>query len=103
MRVTRRSAAVVTLIVLIMLAGDAGAGWVGGRQRCCPVEVVVVPSSEDAIRAVLDAQVAAWNRGDLEGFMAGYWKSENLTFMSGGTVTHGWQATMDRYRKRYQG
>ena len=58
---------------------------------------------EDAIHGVLDAQVAAWNRGDLEGFMAGYWRSENLTFMSGGTVTHGWQSTLDRYRARYQG
>src|SRR5207302_5239658 len=26
-----------------------------------------------AVRAVLDAQVAAWNRGDIEGFMDGYW------------------------------
>lgn len=33
-----------------------------------------------AVRAVLDAQAAAWNRGDLDGFMAGYWKSPALTF-----------------------
>src|SRR5262249_23711948 len=56
-----------------------------------------------AIRAVLDAQVAAWNKGDLEGFMAGYWKSPDLTFYSGKTKLRGWQATLDRYRKRYQG
>ncbi len=55
-----------------------------------------------AIRAVLDAQVAAWNKGDLEGFMAGYWKSPDLTFYSGKTKLRGWQATLDRYRKRYQ-
>ncbi len=55
-----------------------------------------------AIRAVLDAQVAAWNKGDLEGFMAGYWKSPELTFYSGKTKLRGWQATLDRYRKRYQ-
>jgi beta-aspartyl-peptidase (threonine type) len=55
-----------------------------------------------AIRAVLDAQVAAWNKGDLEGFMAGYWKSPELTFYSGKTKMRGWQATLDRYRKRYQ-
>ena len=36
-----------------------------------------------AIRAVMDAQVAAWNHHDLEGFMAGYWKSPDLTFFSG--------------------
>jgi uncharacterized protein (TIGR02246 family) len=53
-------------------------------------------------QAVLDAQVAAWNRGDLDGFMAGYWKDDRLTFYSGDSVTRGWQATLDRYRKRYQ-
>lgn len=55
-----------------------------------------------AVRAVLDAQVAAWNRGDLEGFMAGYWRSPELVFCSGATVTKGWDATLERYRKRYQ-
>jgi beta-aspartyl-peptidase (threonine type) len=55
-----------------------------------------------AVREVLDAQVAAWNKGDLKGFMAGYWKSEKLTFFSGDKIEHGWQATYDRYQKRYQ-
>jgi uncharacterized protein (TIGR02246 family) len=59
------------------------------------------PETAD-VRAVLDAQVTAWNRGDLDGFMAGYWKDDRLTFYSGDTVTRGWQATLDRYRKRYQ-
>jgi uncharacterized protein (TIGR02246 family) len=53
-------------------------------------------------RAVLDAQVAAWNRGDLESFMAGYWRSPDLVFCSGGTVTKGWDETLARYRQRYQ-
>ncbi|MCI0487070.1 MAG: DUF4440 domain-containing protein [Blastocatellia bacterium] len=55
------------------------------------------------IQAVLDRQVAAWNRRDLEGFMDGYWKSPSLSFYSGGTKTSGWQSTIDRYRNRYQG
>jgi beta-aspartyl-peptidase (threonine type) len=55
-----------------------------------------------AIQKVLDDQVAAWNKGDLEGFMAGYWKSEDLTFFSGKDVTRGWNATLQRYKKRYQ-
>jgi beta-aspartyl-peptidase (threonine type) len=55
-----------------------------------------------AVRAVLDAQVEAWNRGDLEGFMAGYWRSPELVFCSGATLTKGWQATLEGYRKRYQ-
>jgi len=55
-----------------------------------------------AARSVLDAQVEAWNRGDLEGFMAGYWRSPDLVFCSGATVTKGWDETLARYRKRYQ-
>ena len=61
------------------------------------------PDPAAEVRAVLDAQVAAWNHGDLEAYMAGYWKSPELEFYSGATVTRGWQPTLDRYRKRYQG
>jgi beta-aspartyl-peptidase (threonine type) len=63
-------------------------------------------ASEEAAHAavlkVLRDQEAAWNRGDLDGFMSGYWKSEELTFYSGDEVQHGWQATYDRYRKKYK-
>ena len=55
-----------------------------------------------AIQDVLDAQVDAWNRGDLDGFMTGYWRSPDLTFFSGKDAKSGWQATFDRYRERYQ-
>lgn len=61
------------------------------------------PNPEAEVRELLERQQAAWNNHDLEGFMAGYWHSEELTFFSGGAVTHGWQPTLDRYRKRYQG
>jgi beta-aspartyl-peptidase (threonine type) len=58
---------------------------------------------EASPRAVLDAQAAAWNRGDLDGFMDTYWRSDDLTFFSGDQVTRGWQATLQRYRTKYQG
>ena len=54
-----------------------------------------------AIQAVLDAQVAAWNRRDLEGFMKGYWNSDQLSFYSGGTKTAGWKGTNHRYQLTY--
>jgi ketosteroid isomerase-like protein len=57
--------------------------------------------AETAIRRVMDDQAAAWNRGDIAGFMDGYWRSEQLTFVSGTNVTRGWQATLDRYKKSY--
>ena len=56
---------------------------------------------EEAIRKVMDDQAAAWNRGDLEGFMTGYWRSEKLSFISGTDVTRGWQQTLDNYKKSY--
>jgi beta-aspartyl-peptidase (threonine type) len=59
-------------------------------------------AAKKAIQQVLDDQAKAWNRGDLEGFMKGYWKSRKLTFFSGKDKTQGWQATIERYRKRYQ-
>ncbi|MCU0686102.1 MAG: nuclear transport factor 2 family protein [Polyangiaceae bacterium] len=57
------------------------------------------PSAE--VRALLDTQAAAWNRGDIEGFMQGYWNSPELRFASGGNVTMGWKPTLDRYKARY--
>jgi beta-aspartyl-peptidase (threonine type) len=59
-------------------------------------------AAKKAIRKVLDTQVAAWNKGDLEAFMTGYWKSPDLMFFSGKDKTRGWEATLKRYRKKYQ-
>jgi beta-aspartyl-peptidase (threonine type) len=55
-----------------------------------------------AIQRVLDDQAAAWNKGDLTGFMNGYLESEELTFFSGNKKTNGWKATLERYQKAYQ-
>jgi beta-aspartyl-peptidase (threonine type) len=60
-------------------------------------------TARKAIQEVLDDQATAWNKGDLEGFMKGYWKSDKLTFFSGNERTSGWQATLERYQKKYQG
>lgn len=63
------------------------------------------PSGQDGeiqVRQVLDAQVAAWNRGDLERFMAGYWHSPELSFFSNGSETKGWEQTLARYKEHYQ-
>lgn len=54
-----------------------------------------------AITAVLDAQVVAWNRGDLAAYMDGYAKTEALIFTSGGKVRRGWQQAFDHYQARY--
>jgi len=56
-----------------------------------------------AVHAVLDRQASDWNKGDLDGFLNGYWKSPKVVFQSGGERFDGWEAMRDRYRRRYQG
>ena len=56
---------------------------------------------QQAIRAVLEAQRDAWNKGDIDGYMDGYNRSPDTVFVSGDTVTHGWQTVLDRYKKSY--
>ena len=53
------------------------------------------------IRAVIQAQQEAWNRGDIDGFMNGYARSKSTIFVSEDTVTRGWQTVRDRYKKKY--
>jgi len=57
--------------------------------------------SRAAIRAVLDSQVAAWNRGDLDGYMDGYDRSKDTAFISGDRFIRGWQEVLERYKKTY--
>lgn len=57
------------------------------------------PTAE--VRSVVEAQEAAWNRGAIDDFMAGYAHSPETTFVSGDEVTYGWQTVHDRYAKKY--
>jgi beta-aspartyl-peptidase (threonine type) len=59
------------------------------------------PKIAAEIRRVMDAQTAAWNNGDIDGFMKGYWNSPDLVFVSGADVTRGWLPTIERYKKNY--
>ena len=54
-----------------------------------------------AVLAVLDMQVEAWNDGDIDRFMAGYLRSDELRFTSGSEVQYGWRKTRQRYHERY--
>lgn len=56
---------------------------------------------EAEIRTLLQKQTEAWNRGDLEGFMEGYWKNDSLMFIGKSGITYGWQQTLDNYKKGY--
>ena len=53
------------------------------------------------IKEVLSKQEAAWNQGDIFGFMLGYWQSEKLQFSSRDVTTYGWVNTYEKYQKNY--
>ena len=68
------------------------------RSRLSSIQAAAITGH---LADLLAQQADTWNRGDLEGFMSFYWQSDELTFVSGERVIRGWQATLDRYKKRY--
>ncbi len=81
---------VFAVVVCLIFIGNAAA-----QQQSSPSKL------QQALVEILERQAEAWNEGNLEQFMDAYWKSEELTFCSGGNITRGWQATLDRYRQNY--
>ena len=67
-----------------------------------PVVNAVAADASTEIRAVMDRQVAAWNRGDIDGYMEGYVRSDKLEFVSDAKITRGWQTVRDRYHRKYR-
>ncbi|MBV7316050.1 DUF4440 domain-containing protein [Shewanella sp. NIFS-20-20] len=65
----------------------------------CSWPLHAVPS--DNIRAVLQAQQQAWNEGDLDTYMQGYWNDPQMRFVSNGKFRYGWQETLAAYKKHY--
>lgn len=63
--------------------------------------VVAQNKDERAIRSIMAAQELAWNRGDLEAFMSGYWNSDSLRFIGSRGLTYGWRQTLENYKKGY--
>ena len=86
-----------SLAVVLLLATVLAAPSPGIAQGKSSYDI----KAGEQIKAVLDAQAAAWNRGDLEGYMDGYDRSPNTEFVGGDTITRGWQTVLDRYRKNY--
>jgi uncharacterized protein (TIGR02246 family) len=77
-------------LALTLALGCAGTIQAQGRK-----------SEETAIRTVLEEQVAAWNRGDIPGFMASYEDSPETTFVGTSSVNKGFQPILERYKKGY--
>jgi ketosteroid isomerase-like protein len=103
--ITPRRVSLVLAGALVLIAPSlVDAGLFRGRRvvPCYPAPQWVVVAPEQEIRTVLEEQDVAWNRGDLDGFMKGYWNSPDLSFYSAANKTRGWQATLERYQKKYK-
>ena len=59
------------------------------------------PNDETSIRTILSEQTNAWNSGNLEAFMGGYWKSDSLMFIGNRGISYGWHKALDNYKKGY--
>lgn len=92
----------VEAVAMIVLVSGAGLVW-GLTQNPARDNSAGQTKAIAEIRTEIAKQMDAWNNGDLEGYMAGYWKDDKMSFFSGDNVTTGWQPTMDRYAKRYKG
>jgi len=68
-----------------------------------PFALLAQSADEVAIRKILTEQTASWNKGNLEEFMKGYWKSDSLMFIGSSGVTYGYQNTLDNYKRSYGG
>jgi ketosteroid isomerase-like protein len=89
----RKSSFLIAMSLMLIAAFAATAGTFAQSKPKA--------GSETAIRAVLDAQVTAWNRGDIESYMNGYDHSPKTEFVGADSITRGWQDVLDRYKKRY--
>ena len=105
---SHKSALVVAIgLIPLLLIGGIGICCVVGCHDAgrLPDDKEPSPRQGDSIRAavesVIRAQEDAWNRGNIDAFVDHYWKSDALTFSSGGKTTRGWTETLNRYRQRY--
>ena len=65
---------------------------------CC-----LLAQDKEAVLKVLETQRQAWNRGDIDTYMQGYWKSDSLVFVGKAAPVYGWESTLQRYKKTYPG
>jgi ketosteroid isomerase-like protein len=77
-----------------------GLALVAGTARGADATAPIAAASAEILQ-ILQRQADAWNRGDLDAFMSTYAPTPELRFASGGSVTYGWQPTLERYRQRY--
>ena len=90
---------VCTLGLIVFLAAN-----IPRAQSAPPAQSSETTADQPAneIRAVLKAQQEAWNRGDMDAFLNTYARSDSTVFVSGDTVTRGWQTVRARYKMKFR-
>jgi ketosteroid isomerase-like protein len=88
-------------VCCLLLASLLAAILVATSVKALPAPEQTADTDRAAILAVLTAQQTDWNKGDIRGFMQGYWNSSELTFAGTREFTRGWQPVMARYEKNY--
>lgn len=89
------------LRTVLLAAGFAAMLAIFGSVRLLGTPDMGRDADTRAINDVLSAQQAAWNRGDVDAFLVGYWRSPELTFSGSNGVSRGWDGVMARYKKSY--
>jgi uncharacterized protein (TIGR02246 family) len=89
---TRITVSLTVYLTLVLASGCAPPRETGNNDG----EIIA------AVRSVLETQQAAWNRGDIDGFMDGYDRAGTTAFVSGDELTRGWQTVLDRYKQHYK-
>src|SRR6267143_2284635 len=86
---------------MLLASGFTVALVVFGSARLFSTPLEGRDADTRAINDVLTAQQAAWNRGDVDAFLVGYWPSPELTFSGSSGVSRGWDGVLARYTKSY--
>jgi len=58
-------------------------------------------ADEKAILKILENQTIAWNQGNIDQFMVGYWENDSLMFIGHAGPTYGYYNTLHRYKLTY--
>lgn len=88
---------VLIVVSVLLIAASCGKS----KQRTDEGEYKLSASDKEEIMTTFIETQDAWNTGNLEGFMKGYWKSEKLVFTGVGGPTYGYNATLLRYKQSY--
>jgi beta-aspartyl-peptidase (threonine type) len=82
-------------MIAVLLLGFVAASRMAAQNAASPA------TDRSKITAVLTAQQTAWNRGDVDAFIVGYWESPELTFSGSGGIARGFDGVRQRYKRNY--